>query len=166
MVSAQARVSRRLSPTWAARSPAVTNLLYMRSFAEAWPDPEIVQRVVGRLLWGQNIELITKLKDFGRPTLVRRSDHRARAEPPGARGANPDPPEGSPREGHHKLRTRAAAGDIAPPVAITRWMDPAVTVTLPEADGTLATAREIAEAASRHAHAANKWPRRWPALTR
>jgi predicted nuclease of restriction endonuclease-like (RecB) superfamily len=39
------------------------NLLYMRSFAEAWPDPEIVQRVVGRLPWGQNIELLAKLKD-------------------------------------------------------------------------------------------------------
>src|SRR5580658_2475367 len=39
------------------------NLLYMRAFAEAWPDPEIVQRVVGRLPWGQNIELLTKLKE-------------------------------------------------------------------------------------------------------
>lgn len=39
------------------------NLLYMRAFAEAWPDPSIVQRVVGRLPWGQNIELLTKLKD-------------------------------------------------------------------------------------------------------
>jgi predicted nuclease of restriction endonuclease-like (RecB) superfamily len=39
------------------------NLLYMRAFAEAWPDPEIVQRIVGRLPWGQNIELLSKLKD-------------------------------------------------------------------------------------------------------
>ena len=39
------------------------NLLYMRAFAEAWPDPEIVQRVVGRLPWGQNIELLIKLKE-------------------------------------------------------------------------------------------------------
>lgn len=39
------------------------NLLYMRAFAEALPDPEIVQRVVGRLPWGQNIELLAKLKD-------------------------------------------------------------------------------------------------------
>lgn len=39
------------------------NLLYMRAFAEAWPDPEIVQRVVGQLPWGQNIELFTRLKD-------------------------------------------------------------------------------------------------------
>ena len=34
------------------------NVLYMRAFAEAWPDPEIVQRVVGQLPWGQNIELL------------------------------------------------------------------------------------------------------------
>jgi predicted nuclease of restriction endonuclease-like (RecB) superfamily len=34
------------------------NLLYMRGFAEAWPDPAIVQRVVGQLPWGQNIELL------------------------------------------------------------------------------------------------------------
>lgn len=39
------------------------NLLYMRAFAAAWPDPAIVQRVVGRLPWGHNIELLAKLKD-------------------------------------------------------------------------------------------------------
>ena len=39
------------------------NLLYMRAFAQAWPDPATVQRVVGRLPWGQNIELMAKLKD-------------------------------------------------------------------------------------------------------
>ena len=46
-----------------ARGYSRANLLYMRAFAEAWPDPEIVQRVVGRLPWEQNIELLTKLKD-------------------------------------------------------------------------------------------------------
>lgn len=39
------------------------NLLYMRAFAEAWPEEDLVQRVVGRLPWGQNIELLSKLKD-------------------------------------------------------------------------------------------------------
>ena len=38
------------------------NLLYMRGFAEAWPDGEIVQRLVGQIPWGQNIELIAKVK--------------------------------------------------------------------------------------------------------
>ncbi|MBF0109826.1 MAG: DUF1016 family protein [Magnetococcales bacterium] len=38
------------------------NLLYMRAFAEAWPDPEIVQQAVGQLPWGHNLVLITKLK--------------------------------------------------------------------------------------------------------
>ena len=46
-----------------ARGYSRANLLYMRAFAEAWPDPAIVQRVVGQLPWGQNIELLTKLKD-------------------------------------------------------------------------------------------------------
>jgi len=34
------------------------NLRYMRAFAEAWPDAAILQRVVGKLPWGQNIELL------------------------------------------------------------------------------------------------------------
>ena len=28
------------------------NLMYMRAFAEAWPDAEIVQQAVGQLPWG------------------------------------------------------------------------------------------------------------------
>ena len=39
-----------------------SNLLYMRAFAEAWPDPEIVQQAVGQLPWGHNLVLLTKLK--------------------------------------------------------------------------------------------------------
>ena len=40
------------------------NLRYMRAFAEAWPDPAILQRVIGKLPWGQNIELLG-VKDAG-----------------------------------------------------------------------------------------------------
>jgi predicted nuclease of restriction endonuclease-like (RecB) superfamily len=39
-----------------------TNLLYMRSFAEAWPDEQIVQQAVGQLPWGHNLVLLGKLK--------------------------------------------------------------------------------------------------------
>jgi predicted nuclease of restriction endonuclease-like (RecB) superfamily len=39
-----------------------TNLLYMRSFAEAWPDEHIVQQAVGQLPWGHNLVLLGKLK--------------------------------------------------------------------------------------------------------
>jgi predicted nuclease of restriction endonuclease-like (RecB) superfamily len=39
------------------------NLLSMWAFAEAWPDLQFVQRVVGRLPWGRTIELLTKLKE-------------------------------------------------------------------------------------------------------
>jgi hypothetical protein len=38
------------------------NLMYMRAFAEAWPDEPIVQQLVGRLPWGHNLVLLTKLK--------------------------------------------------------------------------------------------------------
>ena len=34
------------------------NLQYMRAFAEAYPDAEIVQRVVAQLPWGHNITLL------------------------------------------------------------------------------------------------------------
>jgi predicted nuclease of restriction endonuclease-like (RecB) superfamily len=44
-----------------------SNLHYMRSFAEAWQfvggSEEIVQQPVGQLPWGQNIALVTRLKD-------------------------------------------------------------------------------------------------------
>ena len=38
------------------------NLMYMRSFAEAWPQAAIVQQAVGQLPWGHNIVLLTKVK--------------------------------------------------------------------------------------------------------
>ncbi|MBF0625279.1 MAG: DUF1016 family protein [Magnetococcales bacterium] len=38
------------------------NLMYMRAFAEAWPDSEIVQQAVGQLPWGHNLVLLAKLK--------------------------------------------------------------------------------------------------------
>ncbi|MBD2261046.1 PDDEXK nuclease domain-containing protein [Pseudanabaena sp. FACHB-2040] len=40
-----------------------SNLMYMRSFAEAYPDEVIVQRGVGQLPWRHNIALLEKLKD-------------------------------------------------------------------------------------------------------
>lgn len=39
------------------------NLMYMRAFAEAWPDTEIVQQAVGQLPWGHNLVLLSRLKD-------------------------------------------------------------------------------------------------------
>jgi predicted nuclease of restriction endonuclease-like (RecB) superfamily len=40
-----------------------TNLLYMRSFAEAYGDDPIVQQLVGQIPWGHNTVLLDKLKD-------------------------------------------------------------------------------------------------------
>jgi predicted nuclease of restriction endonuclease-like (RecB) superfamily len=39
------------------------NLMYMRAFADAWPDSAIVQQLVGQLPWGHNLVLLTRLKD-------------------------------------------------------------------------------------------------------
>jgi len=43
-----------------------SNLLYMRAFAEAWPDfndtDAIVQQAVGQIPWGHNLVLLSKLK--------------------------------------------------------------------------------------------------------
>jgi len=44
------------------------NLRYMRDFASAWPEPEIVQRLLPNLPWGQNVVLLDKLRDPGQPT--------------------------------------------------------------------------------------------------
>jgi predicted nuclease of restriction endonuclease-like (RecB) superfamily len=38
-----------------------SNLMYMRAFAQAWPEGEIVQQAVGQLPWGHNLVLLTKL---------------------------------------------------------------------------------------------------------
>ena len=40
-----------------------SNLMNMKSFAESWPDKQIVQQLVGQLPWGHNIRIIQKLKD-------------------------------------------------------------------------------------------------------
>jgi predicted nuclease of restriction endonuclease-like (RecB) superfamily len=62
-----AKVIERLSHDLRATFPEMkgfsrSNLLYMRAFAEAWPDPQIVQQAVGQLPWGHNLVLLTRLK--------------------------------------------------------------------------------------------------------
>lgn len=39
------------------------NLLYMRAFAEAWTNFEIVQQTVGQLPWGHNVLLLNRIKE-------------------------------------------------------------------------------------------------------
>ena len=39
------------------------NLFYIRAFAEAYPNKQIVQQLVGQLPWGHNILILTKIKD-------------------------------------------------------------------------------------------------------
>lgn len=40
-----------------------TNLLYMRAFAEAYPDEQIVQQLAGQFPWFHNCTLLDKVKD-------------------------------------------------------------------------------------------------------
>ncbi len=39
------------------------NLRYMRSLAEAWPDEEILQRLIAKLPWGHNLRVLDRIKD-------------------------------------------------------------------------------------------------------
>ena len=52
---------RRAFPEMKGFSPR--NLKYMRSFADAWSDEQIVQQVVAQLPWGHNIRLLDLIKD-------------------------------------------------------------------------------------------------------
>jgi predicted nuclease of restriction endonuclease-like (RecB) superfamily len=54
------------------------NLMYMRAFAEAWPDAEIVQQAVGQLPWGHNLVLLDPAeaaRDSALPTRKRPFQH-------------------------------------------------------------------------------------------
>jgi len=39
-----------------------TNLLYMRAFAEAYPDEQIVQQAAGQIPWSHNCVLLARVK--------------------------------------------------------------------------------------------------------
>lgn len=39
-----------------------TNLLYMRAFAEAYPEEQFVQQVVGQIPWGHNVRILDMVK--------------------------------------------------------------------------------------------------------
>ncbi len=48
---------------WRFLEPKGSVLKYMRSFAEAWPDQQIVQQVAALLPWGHHMMLLDRLKD-------------------------------------------------------------------------------------------------------
>jgi predicted nuclease of restriction endonuclease-like (RecB) superfamily len=52
---------RRAFPDMKGFSPR--NLLFMRSFAETWPDAEIVKQLVSQLPWGHIIRLLQRVKE-------------------------------------------------------------------------------------------------------
>ena len=52
---------RRAFPEMKGFSPR--NLKYMRAFAEAWPDAQIVQQAVAQIPWGHNVRLLDRVAD-------------------------------------------------------------------------------------------------------
>src|ERR1035441_7234231 len=62
------KINERLARDLQAEFPGVEgfsqgNLRYMRSLAEAWPEPEILQQLVAKLPWGHNIRVLDRIKD-------------------------------------------------------------------------------------------------------
>ena len=51
---------RRAFPTMTGLSPR--NVKYMRAFAEAWPEPSIVQQLVAQIPWGHNVRILDRVK--------------------------------------------------------------------------------------------------------
>ena len=65
------KINERLSKDLQAAFPGVEgfsprNLRYMRAFADAWVEPEILQQLVAKLPWGHNLRVLDRVKD--RPT--------------------------------------------------------------------------------------------------
>lgn len=71
-----------------ARGLPSANLRYMLAFATAWPDPAILQRVVGKWPWGQNIGLVEN-----RDARRRRAGAASRRHPPVSAASLPAPAE-------------------------------------------------------------------------
>jgi predicted nuclease of restriction endonuclease-like (RecB) superfamily len=65
------KINQRLAEDLQAAFPGVEgfsprNLRYMRAFAEAWPEPAILQQLVAKLPWGHNLRVLDRIQD--RPT--------------------------------------------------------------------------------------------------
>jgi hypothetical protein len=56
-----------------------SNVMYMRAFAAAWPDPEFVQQPVGQIPWGHNLVHVDDRKG-GKPRATTFSVSRNGAE--------------------------------------------------------------------------------------
>jgi len=62
------KINERLARDLQASFPGVEgfssrNLRYMRAFAEAWPDPAVLQQLVAKLPWGHNLQVLDRIKD-------------------------------------------------------------------------------------------------------
>ncbi|MFQ6241859.1 DUF1016 N-terminal domain-containing protein [Sinorhizobium meliloti] len=80
------------------------NLKYMRAFAEAFPDEEIVQQLVARLPWGHNVKLIAGVENLRRAALVCSPSGRTWVEPQCSRTSDRKRPLPAAGEGTYKFR--------------------------------------------------------------
>ena len=44
---------------------SLRNLKYMRAFAEAWPEPEIVQQLAAQFPWCHIVRILDKVSNIG-----------------------------------------------------------------------------------------------------
>ena len=58
-----------------------TNLLYMRAFAEAYPEESIVQQAVGQIPWGHNVRIVALVKNPSERLWYIQQTNAARMEP-------------------------------------------------------------------------------------
>lgn len=63
-----AKVIQRLAQYLKQEFPEMTgfsrsNLLYMRAFAEAYPEEQLIQTLIGQIPWGHNVKILDRVKD-------------------------------------------------------------------------------------------------------
>ncbi|MGH7041013.1 MAG: DUF1016 N-terminal domain-containing protein [Acetobacteraceae bacterium] len=102
------------------RGFSAANLRYMRAFAAAWPDPAILQQVVGKLPWGGCAR--TRLEPSGPRRPDRRRGARAAGQPSAAYRLCPRRAGGASRRRRFRCPVRTSRS-LAPSRArhLSRW---------------------------------------------
>ena len=86
---------------------SLRNLRYMRSFAEAWPDAQILQ-LAAKLPLGSSHGPAQSAQRRPEPRMVSAGIHRIRMEPQRSYPSHLNPAAGTRREGSHQLFANAA----------------------------------------------------------
>src|SRR5688572_4443969 len=84
----------------------------MRAFAEAWPDPAIVQQLVAQIPWGHNVRIFRPRKDSPGTRVVLPANDCERLEPKYPRSSDRKRSLSSPGKGYYELRANASRPTI------------------------------------------------------